>query len=834
TGRKTWTFRLTLTNNINLYSHTEMQIELEPNKYGSAGVVSVHGFARPGGPIFLSADNAYNGETGKGWITVDYANANLRLRRPLIVVEGFDPGYLLAPERQFGFANFATFIEELNRSNDLRNLLQSTNQQYDIIYVDWFRGTDFLQRNALLLERVIRWVNEQKAIDGSVEPNVVLGQSMGGVISRWALRDMENRGLNHQTRLFISWDAPQQGANIPVAYQHLVHHANSLFVQSAIPFLLGGNNTIKIVKNALNLTDVPAARQMLMNRALANGQIDNSDHNAWQLELRNLGYPLQSRNIAVSNGSECGIGQGFQPYADLINVNGRANTRFLSELALGSAAGFDAWLYTSLLTLKPQFLLGIVTGRNDFFFELNCKAQPENSTYQIYKGKITFRKKILWLVNVNTIITDRSRNADASVLPIDGTPGGMFDTEINLQNTSFQNWAIKYNISASSIPNFNFIPTTSALDIGGGNTTLTLVNYKAGYVGATPPAAPFNTPFANFTTAFNKVFVSNGSVNNNEHHIQIFLRNGNWVAEELNGNVNARTNCSAFCGNTAITGSDAVCSSGSVFSIPFVAGSTYSWFVDNPNLATVSSNGNTATITQNGTFTGPLQIMVTASGVCGTNTITRNNVWVGAPTIQGWYNSPTNSSEPLKPFIRFQTNYNDACYLQYITTNMQVSPGATVLWETPSLSSASIPWSQTGNNLRFYFTDVNQWGIFPITATNACGTTNLRYRFQSSNGCAGTLSLRNIQSGTAMDESPGKFAVFPNPAKNLLYVTIPADSIDMAHTQIHLMDFSGKTLQSIKKVNNLNSFNMSGFASGMYLIEITDKNKRIIKKIIKY
>ncbi|MGC8751861.1 hypothetical protein, partial [Hydrotalea sp.] len=335
TGRKVWTFKLTLTNNAMLYSHTEMQIELEPNKYGSSGGVSVHGFARPGGPVFLTADNAHNGEAGQGWITVDYANVDLRLRRPLIVVEGFDPGHLLAPEVQFGFSSFRTFISQLDNPNSfsqLTQLLRGNTQQYDIIYVDWFRGTDFLQRNALLLERVIRWVNEQKAIDGSVEPNVVLGQSMGGVISRWALRDMENRGLNHQTRLFISWDAPQQGANIPVAYQHLVHHANSLFVQSAIPFLLGGNNTIRLVKNALNLIDVPAARQMLMNRALSNGKIDNSDHNAWQLELRNLGYPLQSRNIAISNGSECGIGQGFQPYADLINVNGRTNTRFLSEL----------------------------------------------------------------------------------------------------------------------------------------------------------------------------------------------------------------------------------------------------------------------------------------------------------------------------------------------------------------------------------------------------------------------------------------------------------------------------------------------------------------------
>ena len=37
TGRKTWTFRLTLMDNSKLYSHTEMQIELEPNGYNLGG-----------------------------------------------------------------------------------------------------------------------------------------------------------------------------------------------------------------------------------------------------------------------------------------------------------------------------------------------------------------------------------------------------------------------------------------------------------------------------------------------------------------------------------------------------------------------------------------------------------------------------------------------------------------------------------------------------------------------------------------------------------------------------------------------------------------------------
>jgi hypothetical protein len=138
---------------------------------------------------------------------VDYANSDLKFHKPLIVAEGFDPGYLLEPELQFGETNFRTFIEQVLRfdaSAQLRDLLQSSNQQYDIVYVDWKKGADYLQRNAYLLERVIQWVDSVKAVDNCTEPNVVLGQGMGGVISRWALRDMENRSITHDTRLFIS------------------------------------------------------------------------------------------------------------------------------------------------------------------------------------------------------------------------------------------------------------------------------------------------------------------------------------------------------------------------------------------------------------------------------------------------------------------------------------------------------------------------------------------------------------------------------------------------------------------------------------------------------
>ncbi len=793
TGRKTWTFKLTLTNNTTLYSHTEMQIESDPNAYGSGGCSSCR-FPRPGGPVFLTADNAYDGLFGQGWITVDYANADLRLRKPLIVVEGFDPGHLLTSENQFGFSDFNSFLLQLDGSVQLRNLLQGTTQQYDIIYVDWFRGTDFLQRNALLLERVIRWVNEQKAIDGSIEPNVVLGQSMGGVISRWAIRDMENRGLNHQTRLFISWDAPQQGANVPVAYQHMTRHANSLFLQTAIPILLNNaTNQIRIVRNALHLMDVPAARQMLYNRVLTNGQLSNTEHNAWQLELRNLGYPVQSRNIAVSNGSECGIGQGFQPYAILFTLNGRANKRILSDVI--GTLGFP-FISLGVLTNEPTFWLGILNGRNDLIFDFQCNAQPENSTNQIYKGKITFRKKILWLVNVNTTITDRARNSDPSVLPIDGTPGGMYDTELNLQNSSFQDWKIKYSINASNIPHFNFIPTVSALDIGSGNTTLTMTNYRASYVGATPPTPPFNTPFTNFTTAFNQVLVSNGTINNNEHHIQISPRNGNWVADEING-IHPAANCSFICSNSGITisGANIICSTPQVYTLNNrPAGTTVTWSATPTGIVTIapSPDGSQATVTKTGSGYITLQATITNNG-CGSLIVNSSSIRVGG------YSS---SDYPI-------TGPSSACKNQTVYFSTNDLPGATNYQWT---------WSSS-------WTYVSGQGTRYLTLQTGSTTGSFYVTVRVANACdaGGSPATKIVQ----VNNCGFSFTTSPNPSTGSIIVSTNSQTLPETNNppdriyQIKVIDQNGGVRKQFSYSGGVTTtvINLSNLIAGIYTIQ---------------
>lgn len=146
-------------------------------------IISFETLAQPT-MVEITAPESYLGKASSGTISIRYSNIALGLRRPLIVAEGFDPGHITAPEKRFGETNINTgFLDDAQDvalSANLAALLGGSTQQYDIIYLDWANGTDYLRRNALLLEEVIRWVNNNKvAVGGVVQPNVVLGAKYG-------------------------------------------------------------------------------------------------------------------------------------------------------------------------------------------------------------------------------------------------------------------------------------------------------------------------------------------------------------------------------------------------------------------------------------------------------------------------------------------------------------------------------------------------------------------------------------------------------------------------------------------------------------------------------
>lgn len=286
----------------------------------------------------ITATTLHLGQYGRATLQIDDAGDDGFIIKPLIIAEGFDSG-ILGVENEFGESDLISFAEDIQQSLSLNlqnfingGTIEATgDQDYDIIYVNWDNGRDYLQRNAFALQEVIKWVNDQKALASSTEKNVVLGQSMGGVIARYALADMEQRSLPHDTSLYISHDAPHQGANIPLGIQYFARHLADQFVGTPMgdySFEVSDGNSASIEEiNAL--FNAPGTQQLLTSYIKSNFQLDtNSMNDAWQADLLQKGYPTQTRNIAISNGSHCANTQEYDYNASLFKMSGNIKRVF--------------------------------------------------------------------------------------------------------------------------------------------------------------------------------------------------------------------------------------------------------------------------------------------------------------------------------------------------------------------------------------------------------------------------------------------------------------------------------------------------------------------------
>ena len=120
-----------------------------------------------------------------------------------------------------------------------------------------------------------------------------------------------------------------------------------------------------------------------------------------------------------------------------------------------------------------------------------------------------------------------NKDSDASILAYDSAPGGIYDLDqMSAGAISQIGTALPIPIARVYVqPQFCFIPTTSALDIGGGSVALGAQNLTAVYSGANRPAPPFTTPFSNFITASRE----------NLTHILWNGLNSKWAFQEMQG-----------------------------------------------------------------------------------------------------------------------------------------------------------------------------------------------------------------------------------------------------------------------------------------------------------
>jgi hypothetical protein len=818
-GNYEWKYKLTTGQGQILYSHSKIIIEGDDAQTRGSNARTVNQ-ARSiqcplPVPVSIMGTRQYLGQVGSATLQIRYAT-DCQIRKPLIVVEGFDSG-LAGKENEFGESSFRTFNRE---SLDDTGLLGASLDTYDIIYVNWNNGKDYLQRNAYVLEDVIKYVNTRKASAGSTIPNVIIGQSMGGVIARYALRDMENlytsTGLatwQHKTNLYVSHDAPQQGANIPLGILYLARHLSKQFINTPLggininPSSSGGSVTIADLES---LIDAPGTQQLLKYSIGSNYAVTNSLSSSWQTELQNMGYPQQTRNIAISNGNHCANPQAFAPGAKLFSLNGFGKTSFLTDflsILLSNVSG-ASYGTAAILLNEPGLLLGVLPGRSKFNLDFQVNALPNiGTTAQIYKGKISFTKTLLWIAPITINLTNKSFSSFAGSLPLDYYPGGMYSLDFDFQNTSASNAFGSFVISSFLEPSFGFIPEPSALDIGRGNTTLDNSDYLKKYSASIPLVAPKDSPFANYTTSFSP------NSNLNEEHISFNTRNGDWLAAELNAINNVGIpqifNCTYVCSNTSITGLDAFCTSATYSAAS--GATTYNWtLTQGANLVNLSANGaSNIILTALPNASGQVTLSLTLGGTCGAVTIIKN-ILVGV----------ANTSYTLIN--------NTKCEFQY--KPIYSDPTTTYFWEyisgTGGASNVNeMNLNQYDNNL--FFNCYESFTVqFKLTVTNACGSvirfvTDLHTIDTGPPYCA-------LQRSANSNEPQTIFKIYPNPSKEVVNIEL-TDKTNMPITKSEitgeLFDIMGQSKRKVQIKNNTASLPVAGLAKGIYVLNITIDGK---------
>ncbi|MDD3740908.1 MAG: T9SS type A sorting domain-containing protein [Bacteroidales bacterium] len=233
------------------------------------------------------------------------------LYKPVILLNGFDPDShrcLYYPDDDCLTEDGLTFercIYCVANEHGMAESLRSAG--YDIIILD-FADLDVIRKQADVLQALIVDLKQKMQACNNQHEFVVIGPSSGGLVARYALAEMEEDDINHNTRLYISFDAPHRGANVPLSLQALVRNLNNT---------LNAGNWIEFIGSLYSIIMENATQELLVyhiNKINVLSANSSDTFDEFYTSLNNLnqtGYPLKSRNVAISNGSSVSTNQGF-------------------------------------------------------------------------------------------------------------------------------------------------------------------------------------------------------------------------------------------------------------------------------------------------------------------------------------------------------------------------------------------------------------------------------------------------------------------------------------------------------------------------------------------
>ena len=206
------------------------------------------------------------------------------LDRPLLLIEGLDLAQGWDPVNQ-GFGSITwghihgSDVASFPQGADFRPVLDSLfTLGIDVFFLDFFDGSDAVEDKAALTKSVLRSIRDFNQSDQAM---ALVGVSMGGLVGRLALAEMEADDELHCTGMFVAIDAPFQGATLPTGLQAL---------------LLGLASSSQEAMQQWHSLHSPAALQLLSNHSTS-----TAIHELLLQRMEEAGWPRWSRNINVIN-----------------------------------------------------------------------------------------------------------------------------------------------------------------------------------------------------------------------------------------------------------------------------------------------------------------------------------------------------------------------------------------------------------------------------------------------------------------------------------------------------------------------------------------------------
>lgn len=673
-------------------------------------------------------DNDSTGTKVGAHISYYFKHGSSSFTKPFIVVEGFDPwifNYMTGklPDRiELGYTNYSSFYAKNWKDYPISS-------ECDLVYIDWGNSIEDIRANAKLLKCIIRKINEFKATYGSTEPNVIMGQSMGGLVARYALRKMEIEAENHETSTYISHDSPHLGANVPLGALYFIlqvlsfaHNYDELI---DIYDLFTDEQLSTAESRLLSVLYGDSVNQMLYDTPIGNGSV----HNGWQQELSILGFPNKTENIAIVNGRQFNRLQTMPFNSLLLHIDGYAQSSFLTSFLL---QGLKSIIYS-----RPRV-------------NIHAEVAPLSHASigrPLSLLHVDYTKKFLWIFPKTYTIFHSSVTSPTSGPYYDDYPGSIYsikDTNDIITVTFPEGitdnpWG-DARIDIKLCNKFMFIPTASTLAInykGAPNES----DYTRDYF-TNPPIPEIETPFDSY-------FLSEES----SEHISIDNSMYQWVSNQL---------------TSYIEGPDTLMSESAVYSANGFNGPVQ-WSCSDNTVAAIDNNGKL-------TATGNGMVKISAESYNNGKLIRKTkNVMVGFPEVAITYGfSPgsghmfavsTLNGEELsglqeivnKGYLRYE--WSILCDEEDIVTTISSTPSISYLPkndETVTVCMRLI--DNNGNKGETYSRTVNLKNPF---------STNYQYVEVNQNGNVKFIKANGYETGVPSENFTVTF-------RNIIYT--PSDS----------------------------------------------------------